>query len=267
MKIVIPSHNRPNNVRTLEFIPESYYENTYIVTRTGEQEELYSSYKDKVNVLSFDCHNISSKRDLICRHFANEKIWMVDDDCLLYDGTIRKYKNGYEFCYPYQKSSEESFYEFIDYCSPLLDMYPHGIVKNHIFPKTKDFFPYKLNAWGFTNTMLNLKILTADDLDYNYSDHSEDVVAFLNTIDKGYQSFLLTKWMIKSAYGKPGGMTEIRTAEMQTAATKRIHKKFPQHTRLKRGWPLKDGTIPLTLIIRPKIPKEVTSETLETFME
>ena len=146
-------------------------------------------------------------------------------------------------------------------------MYPHGIVKNHIFPKTKDFFPYKLNAWGFTNTMLNLKILTADDLDYNYSDHSEDVVAFLNTIDKGYQSFLLTKWMIKSAYGKPGGMTEIRTAEMQTAATKRIHKKFPQHTRLKKGWPLKDGTIPLTLIIRPKIPKEVTSETLETFME
>jgi len=268
MKIVIPSHNRHYHVKSLDFIPESYYENTYIVTRTGEQEELYSSYKDKVNVLSFDCHNISSKRDLICRHFANEKIWMVDDDCCLYDGQIRKYKNGNEFCYPYRKSSEESFYEFIDYSSNLLDTYPHGIVSLHVFPRPKNYFPYRLNVWGFTNAMLNLKVLTADDLEYNYSEHSEDVVAFLNIIDKGHQSFSLAKWMLKSNRpGKPGGMTEIRTAEMISEATKRLHEKFPQHTRIKKGWPLPDGTVPLTLLIKPKIPKKLTSETLETFME
>jgi len=147
-------------------------------------------------------------------------------------------------------------------------MYPLGIVHSHVFPRGKHYFPYKLNAWGFTNTMLNLKTLTADDLEYNYSPkHSEDAVAFLNTIENGHQTFLLMKWMVKSSYGKPGGMTEIRTTELVSESAKRVHEKFPQHTRLKKGWPLKDGTVPIILFIKPKIPKEVTSETLETFME
>ena len=51
MKIVIPSHNRHYNVMPIKFIPESYYDKTFIITRKGEQEKLYSSYKDKVNVI------------------------------------------------------------------------------------------------------------------------------------------------------------------------------------------------------------------------
>lgn len=268
MKIVIPSHNRYDYIKTLDSIPESYYKNTYIVVRTGEQEKLYSSYKDKLNVVALDCHDISSKRDLICRHFANEKIWMVDDDCTLFDAEVKEYENGNAFCRPTIRASEESFYEFIEYSLPLLDKYPHGIVLPHIFPKGKDYMPYKLNVWGITNAMLNLKILTADDLNYTYCNHSEDVVAFLSVIDKGYHSFCLAKWMIRTLKpGKPGGITDVRTTKMVSEAAIKINKRFPKHTGLKEGWPLADGSIPTTLIVRPKKPKNQTFQPLESFME
>lgn len=265
MKIVIPSHNRHYNVMPIKFIPESYYDKTFIVTRKGEQEKLYSSYKDKVNVLSLDCNNISSKRDMICRHFDNELIWMLDDDCLLYDAVVHQVDETRTRIKITEQVSEESFYNFIDYCTEMLQTYPHGIVRPALFARPKSYMPYRLNMWSFTNAMLNLKILKADDLEYNFSSHSEDVVAFLNTIEKGYQSFCLSKWMLKSERpGKPGGMTEIRTAKMITEATNKIHKKFPDHTKVKRGYPLKDGTVPLTLKIRPKTKP---SSTLEKFME
>jgi hypothetical protein len=265
MKIVIPSHNRSNNVLPLDFIPESYYDKTYIVTRKGEQEELYSSYKEKVNVLALDCDGISSKRDQICRHFDNELIWMLDDDCLLYNAVVHQVDETRTRIKITEQVSEESFYEFIEYCTDMLKTYPHGIVRPALFARPKTYMPYRLNMWAFTNAMLNLKTLSADDLEYNYSSHSEDVVAFLNTIEKGYQSFCLSKWMVKSERpGKPGGMTEIRTANMITEATQKIHSKFPDHTKIKSGYPLKDGTIPQTLVIRPK---KKPSSSLENFME
>ena len=59
-------------------------------------------------------------------------------------------------------------------------------------------------------------------------------------------------------------MTEIRTANMITEATQKIHSKFPDHTKIKSGYPLKDGTIPQTLVIRPK---KKPSSSLENFME
>jgi len=264
MKIVIPSHNRHYHVKALDFIPESYYKNTYIVTRTGEQEELYSFYKDKVNVISFNCDGISSKRDLICHHFDNEKIWMLDDDCLLYDAVVHQVDEVRTRIKITDQVSEQSFYDFIDYCSDMLDTYPHGIVRPALFARPKQYMPYKLNVWAFTNALLNLKIMKADDLEYSYSQHSEDVVAFLNTIEKGYDSFCLSKWMVKTERpGNPGGMTEIRTAQMITDAAKKIHAKFPDHTKIKKGYPLKDGSIPYALLIRAKRKKS----TLENFME
>lgn len=256
----------------LNFIPESYYDKTFIVTRKGEQEELYSSYKDKVNVLSLDCNNISSKRDAICRHFAGEKIWMIDDDCLLYNTVLVDYVNSLGQDDTNIKLTdpvtEKDFYDFIDYVNELLDEYPHGIVRPNLFSRGKNYLPYRLNTWAFTNALLNLKTIDADFLEYNFSSHSEDVVAFLNIIEKGHQSFCLSKWMLKSERpGKPGGMTEIRTSKMISEASIKIHEKFPDHTRVKKGYPLKDGTIPITLVIKPKVKKKAKpSSTLENFL-
>ena len=259
MKLVIPSHNRFSNVITLDIIPKKYLKDTYIVVRDEEQQSLYSHYD--CNVLVLDCNSIATKRDAICRHFAGEKIWMIDDDCLLYNAELVEYVNHLGKTHtnikPTTPVTEEDFDEFIDYVSNLLDKYPHGAVRPHIFVRNKNYLPYRLNTWAFTNVLLNLSIIDADFLDYTFVEHSEDLVAFLNVIESEYDNFCLSKWLIKTKKpGNPGGMTDIRNAEMITNAHIKINKKFPKHTKLKEGYEI-DGHRPQTLRVRPK--KRLTS--------
>ena len=254
MKLVIPSHNRFWNVITLDSIPKKYLKDTYIVVRNEEQQSLYSHYD--CNVLVLDCNSIATKRDAICRHFAGEKIWMIDDDCSLYNTELIDYVNSLgkpdTNIKLTTRVTEEDFDEFIDYVSNLLDEYPHGVVRPNIFSRGKNYLPYRLNTWAFTNALLNLSIIDADLLDYTFAEHSEDLVAFLNVIESEYDSFCLSKWMIKSEKpGKAGGMTGIRNAEMMTNAHIKINKKFPNHTTLKEGYEI-DGHKPQILVVRPK---------------
>ena len=169
MKIVIPSHNRCNSVITLHSIPKKYLKDTYIVVRNKEQQKLYSHYS--CNILILDCNNISTKRDAICRHFENQKIWMVDDDCKLYNtkvvDCIHSSGNHYNKIKLIEPVKEKEFDEFISYTNNLLDKYPHGMVRPNIFMRGKNYYPYRLNTWAFTNVFLNLKIVDADCLDYN----------------------------------------------------------------------------------------------------
>jgi hypothetical protein len=262
MKIVIPSHNRPDSQITLNSIPKSYRENTFIVVRKGEQEEKYKHLSNEVNILALECNDISTKRDAITKHFAGEKIWMVDDDCTLFNASFIEEKDVIKLI---SETSEEDFYEFIEYTSELLDKYPHGVVRPAVFARGKNYMPYRLNTWAFTNTFLNLKTLNSQDLNYTYSNYAEDVVAFLSVIDSGYDSFCLSKWMIKSQKpGKPGGMTGIRNEKLMTDAAIKINGKFPKHTRLKKGYAI-DGHQPTTLIVAPK--KKPKIKTLEEFMQ
>jgi hypothetical protein len=254
MKIIIPSHNRSDSVKPLLFIPKSFYNNTYIVVRSGEQEQLYAKYKDIVNVVAIDnLSGIADKRDAICRMFTGEKIWMLDDDCILHNSILDEKKDIIKTT---NMVNDKEFYEFIKYVDNLLDTYPHGVVRPALFARGRRYMPYRLNTWAFTNTLLNLSVLTPEDLDYTYVKHTEDAHAFLNIIDQGHTSFCLSKWMIKSDKpGKPGGMTDVRTTEMINDAHIKLNKKFPRHTKLKQGYSLKTNnqTIsPIALVIRPK---------------
>lgn len=255
LQIVIPSHNRSGALKPLNFIPDDYACNVNVIVRSGYQEQLYSVYKDKYNVIAIDDLNgISEKRDAICRLFAGQKIWMLDDDCVLHNAHPDHKKDIIKVS---DQVNYDQFYEFIDYVNNLLDTFPHGVVRPALFARSISYFPYRLNTWAFTNALLNLKILDADLLDYKFVNHTEDAVAFLNTIEAGYDSFCLSKWMIKSDKpGKPGGMTNIRTVEMINAAHKKIHEKFPQHTSLKVGYKMANmEQAPMALVIRPKTHK------------
>ena len=59
MKIVIPSHNRSESIRSLEMVPDSYSKNVYIVVRSGEQYEKYKKYEDKYNEYMYPYLNVS----------------------------------------------------------------------------------------------------------------------------------------------------------------------------------------------------------------
>jgi hypothetical protein len=240
MKIVIPSHNRSDSIRSLNMIPDSYAKQVYIVVRSGEQYEKYKKYEDKYNVLAFDnLTGIGDKRDAIVRHFAGEKIWMVDDDCLLRRAWLNEEKNVITV---YKEPlNEKEFLECMEWCSDLIDKYPYAVLRPQIFPLGKNHWPYKLNSWAFTNAFLNLKILDADTLRYNLLPYTEDVVAFLSTIDAGYDVAQVSKWMVKTARpGNPGGMSDIRTAELMEKSAIELHKLFPKHVKLNnRSLPIK----------------------------
>lgn len=252
MKIVIPTHNRSNNVITLNSIPCSYYKDTYLVVREGEQYEKYKHYESVVNVLSFkNLHGIHDKRHAICKYFAGEKIWMIDDDCGLHPASYNEEKNIIR-ADTSRIVNQTEFDDFITYSSGLLDKYPHGVVRPNIFPRGKSYWPYRLNTWAFTNVMLNLKKINADLLRYDKFNHSEDLYAMLNVIDAGYDSFCLSKWMIKTVKpGNHGGMTGIRSVEMMNIVAKEIHKEYPQYTKIETGYRLdKMNENPLVLRVR-----------------
>lgn len=273
MKIIIPTHNRYDRLITLSFIPKSYHHNVFLVVRSGEQEERYSKafqsrsffeddYENNVNILAFDgLTGIHDKRHAIAKHFKGEKIWMVDDDCILkpaeivtptYPNKDGKILDIIKMCK--NVVTESQFYEFIEYASDLLDKYPHGIVRPGIFPRGEDYWPYRLNTWAFTNAFLNLKTLEPESLNYDFVNHTEDAVAFLSVLEQGYDSFLLSKWMIKSEKpGEPGGMTGVRNSKMMDAANEKIHKRFPAHTRLQEGYSIDGEEGHRVLKIRPNI--------------
>jgi len=270
MKIVIPSHNRSESIRSLEIVPDSYSKNVYIVVRSGEQYEKYKKYEDKYNVLAFDnLKGISDKRDAICRHFADQKIWMVDDDCSLHCAYLNEEKDIIKVYK--ERANEQEFYECMDYCSDLIDTYPYAVLRPQIFPKGKKAWPYNLNSWAFTNSFLNLKTLDADTLRYDLLPYSEDIVAFLSTIDAGYDVANVSKWMVKTMKpGHSGGMSDIRDAELIEHASAELGRLFPMHIKLNnKALPIKtaNGMVQSKIGIRvqPNIKyrdKMITQNTL-----
>lgn len=256
MKIVIPTHNRSDNVVTLNSIPSTYYKDTYLVVREGEQYEKYKHYEDIVNVVSFqNLSGIHDKRHAICKHFAGEKIWMVDDDCSLHPAAYNAEKDIIR-ADTTRIVDHSEFDNFIIYSSDLLDKYPHGVIRPTIFPRGKSYWPYRLNTWAFTNVMLNLGKIDADLLRYDKFDHSEDLYAMLNVIDAGHDSFCLSKWMIKTVKpGNPGGMTGVRSVEMMNVVAKEIHREYPQYTKIETGYRL-NGMNEDPLVLRVRIRKK-----------
>lgn len=265
LKIVIPSHNRHDTLSTINFIPDSYAKNVYIAVRSGEQYENYKIYEDKYNVIAFDnLTGIHDKRDAIARHFAGQRIWMIDDDCIL--NTTRYDKEKDRIIINKEMVNEEQFYEFLDFVDNLLYECPYIVVRPAIFPKGKTYWPYRKNSWGFTNAILDLNVLNADMLQYSLLNHSEDLVAFLSTIEAGYDTALLSKWMIKSNKpGAKGGMSDVRTGKMIEHANITINKMFPQHTRLReKAYTLKNANGKVDdhvgIVVRPKVKRKATLE-------
>lgn len=268
MKIVIPSHKRSDRVIPLTWIPESFSNNTYIAVRSGEQADVYSAAHGKRvnhNIIAFDNLNgIGDKRNAIARYFAGEKIWMIDDDCTLHNATLNEEKNRIMMDAT-RTVNETEFYECISYITDLLDKYPLGSVRPAIFPKGKESWPYAINKWTFTNAFLNLGVVNADLLQYNKYPLLEDLCAFLNTIHAGHDTVSLSKWMFKTAKpGKPGGITEFRTAQITAEVSKKIREEFPQYTYWAKGFKLKgydDSTEDRPLVLGVKIPPRKTHST------
>ena len=155
INIAIPSYQRPNNVLTLNNIPLSYKDNTYLFVRP-EEYELYKHYETQAKIVQLkNCTNIGDTRQYIAEYFDGKKMWMLDDDIKIFNSfynqekdIIRTDKNTID---------EIQFYECISYIEQILEHHYHGNLRFRIFPRGKSYWPYKINTYGYTNTFLNLE--------------------------------------------------------------------------------------------------------------
>ena len=163
MKIVIPTYKRPEGkLDVLEngWIPESFYKRVYVCIRnTQEEKERYAHLEGKVNIVPFnlaDDSGIPEKREAICKHFAGEKIWMMDDDIKIVSCHTVPEK---DYVIKEKELSEESFYELINYSIELLEDMPFGVIGTGTFVKGVDIYPLGLNRWGAFSSFINLEKL------------------------------------------------------------------------------------------------------------
>ncbi len=254
--IVIPSYKRSDKLVFEKWIPKEYLKNVHLVIREEEMAE-YSKYSEIVNILPLKgITGIHDKRDAICRHFSGQKIWMVDDDVTIHDTYDSEgwRKNHVETV------NEKQFYEMIGEMDTLLEKYPYGVIRT----KGPFRFPYdkpevELNTWNYTNTFLNLKTITADDLGYDQVKHGEDIWAFCSVHSMGLETFCYNKFFSLSPPPKKsldsGGMSFVRKGKLMTESHHKIVSKFPQFVKLKTpksqlGFLDKDDEIPEMTSIR-----------------
>ena len=236
MKIVIPTYKRPEGkLDVLEngWIPESFYKRVYVCIRnTQEEKQRYAHLEGRVNIVPLnmpDDSGIPEKREAICKRFAGEKIWMMDDDIKIVSCHTVPEK---DYVIKEKELSEESFYELINYSIELLEDMPFGVIGTGTFVKGVDIYPLGLNRWGAFSSFINLEKLTAEDLGYTKVRYYEDIAAFCAAIQKGYNNFYITKWQLIIGKEKEGGNAAARHADIMQQAAYDLHKLYPKHIRL-----------------------------------
>ena len=236
MKIVIPTYKRPEGkLDVLEngWIPESFYKRVYVCIRnTEEEKERYAHLEGKVQIVPLNMpedSGIPEKREAICKHFAGEKIWMMDDDIKIVSCHTVPEK---DYVIKEKELSEQSFYELINYSIELLEDMPFGVIGTGTFVKGVDIYPLGLNRWGAFSSFINLEKLTAEDLGYTKVRYYEDIAAFCAAIEKGYNNFYITKWQLIIGKEKEGGNAAARHADIMQQAAYDLHKLYPKHIRL-----------------------------------
>ena len=89
IKIIIPSYKRCGKITTLDSIPISYKDNTFLFVRKEEYDLYYNEYKERCNIIPLEnVNNICETRKRIVEYFDGQKIWMLDDDLVIYEGFV-----------------------------------------------------------------------------------------------------------------------------------------------------------------------------------
>jgi hypothetical protein len=230
INIVIPSYQRSDNVITLNNIPASYKENTYLYVR-HEEYELYKHYEDKCNIIQLkNCKNIGDTRQYIVEHMQGKKIWMIDDDIQIHKAFLNEEQNAVRNEKPIV--NEEQFYDCLKLIENYMNTFYHGHLRLPIFPKGKTYWPARVNTWGFTNAFFNLEKINVKDIDYKHMTLCEDMYVFLSLIEKGYDRISISEYQVKgSPANAKGGCSTYRTVENHNAALEKIHELFPAHTK------------------------------------
>ena len=237
IKIAIPSYKRPNSVLILNSIPQSYKDNTYLFVRREELEEYSQNYSHKCNIIPLDnvtC--ISDTRLAIINYFGNDRIWLTYDDNKIH---VAEYLEEKKIIRPNTKNvvNEEQFYDCMEYINEIMDKgYSHGLLRLVLFARGGNYWPYRVNCYGFTNVFFDFEKIKKSEVPYlNEVELLEDLYVFLSLVDKGYDNCMISKYMVSSSpANSPGGCSVRRNTLRTNRAVEKIANTFPKYVKIRQ---------------------------------
>lgn len=229
IQVVIPSYKRAGKVTALKSFPAGYV--AHLVVRVEEAEEYEKLYGDVAKIIAIDgVHDIASTRRKITELYQGQKILMIDDDTTIHIGVEdEKYRRAAA------EPAGEDIYELFEIIETAMEKgFVHGHVVFPIFPVAAGSNNFKENSYGFTNTWLDLTLLTPDDVGYGIVEICEDAYSYLRLIKMGHNALKVTKFLVKTGKGNAkGGCSEFRTSENHNRSLEKLVADFPEYVKWK----------------------------------
>lgn len=245
INICIPSYKRSNDVKTLDSIPLTHKDNTYLYVRKEEFDEYSSHYGHRCNVIPLtNVTNIGETRQKIIEHQYGNRIYVLDDDISIHKAYIDHL--GWVRCEKQNVAQDNSFTELLTAIDNLIDIGAlHGGLRNSIYglnhnPSHSAYRPsqqpYFVNGYTFTNQWFDLSRLPLSIFVYKDWVVLEDTAQWCNLVANGYDSARLSTFQINTVFdGNTGGVWETRTLDVWNSSAKSLKEKFPEYITLVIG--------------------------------
>jgi glycosyltransferase involved in cell wall biosynthesis len=218
MKICIPTYRRIERQTTLENLPESWLNETLLITNKNETERYFEKYGDRVKVEGIDVVGISATRQWVMENISAKYILFLDDD-------MEFHKRENEKLIKADNEDVAIMLNKIEYF--LKDGYAHVGVSarqgnNHVIDDF-DTVTRMNNAYAF-----EVEVFKKENIRFDRLEVMEDFDVTLQLLKLGYPNIVIYKyaWGQRKS-GDKGGCSEYRTAKMQRKAAFELSKLHP----------------------------------------
>lgn len=247
MTVYIPTLHRTEKQRSLEYIPESWRDRTYLVTVEEDVEGLMKNYP-YANILlpGKDVKGIHATRQWIIENSKSRFALMIDDDQHFY----RRLPNDWHLKYVTDKNAWP-----VSQMGGLLTMMEDQIINGRF--DDKNFFAVGLSArqgnqntenWIEYNTRMNntyvvdTELFKQEKIRFDNFKVMEDFDVTLSFLTRGIPNSVIYEFCWgQISSGMKGGCSEYRNEEVQREAALALKAKFPEFVRVtekesKSGW-------------------------------
>lgn len=225
MLIYIPTYGRSDIQVTWENLPVPLQMDTTLVVQAREVKK-YDQEKFPVLVLPPEIQSIGTTRQWIIDHTAERHILMLDDDL---DFATRRVDEPTKF----RRSAGSDVYEMITTIKSSLQEGYKLVGVSGREGANRDTSSYK-----FVTRQLRVHGISVDffrkNIRFDRIPFMEDFDATLQVLELGYPNKVLNGWVHNQRGGSnaPGGCSETRTVEAQSAAAKELKRLHPRFVRL-----------------------------------
>ena len=231
--IYIPSHRRPQDQKTFDFIPRRLRKNTFIIV---DQKD-FKAYKKiyGANVIKCPKNGICKTRQWIIENSKKKYAIMLDDDMNFH---IRNKKLKLQRCSPK---------EFINMVKLLESWLEEGIIHvgisqrfgNNRIEEDYTEIARMNNAYAYNcKKMIELKEKHNISFDYLENKHDkqlvmEDFLVTLSLLQLGFKNRVTYKYAWdQNQSGADGGCSLYRTSQMQKESAILLAQEFPKYVRV-----------------------------------